>query len=171
MASTHAHARSAWSGKWAFILCGGVRPWAWEHVALPIWRPNAAAARSCSPTWCWCSRSAYRCCCWRRRSAARRASPPSARSSSSASSTPSSASWRPPCPFIITPYYCIIGGWVTVRGGLPDQRPGGAGRRRRLLHRLHLQQHGNFLWMLLFMAIVFIVVSLGVKRHRRRTSS
>ena len=68
-------------------------------------------------------------------------------------------------PFIITPYYCIIGGCGDqVHGRLSGRRACGFGRRRQLLHRLHHERRRrSFLWMLVFMAIVFAVVSLGVK--------
>ncbi len=68
-------------------------------------------------------------------------------------------------PIIITPYYCVIGGWVTkyfvsylttpastlADGGtyFSEYMYGGA---------------ESYLWMFVFMAIVFIVVALGVKR-------
>ena len=67
-------------------------------------------------------------------------------------------------PFIITPYYCIIGGWVakycfsyitTASGTLAD---GG-----NYFVNFISSSDVSFLWMLVFMAICFIVVSLGVK--------
>ena len=68
-------------------------------------------------------------------------------------------------PFIITPYYCIIGGWVTKyaaaylidgpRGAWPTAATSSPG--------FITSDTESFLWMLLFMAIVFTVVSLGVK--------
>lgn len=67
-------------------------------------------------------------------------------------------------PFIITPYYCIIGGWVakycfsyitTASGALAD---GGD-----YFVSFITSNDVSFLWMLVFMAVCFIVVSLGVK--------
>ena len=67
-------------------------------------------------------------------------------------------------PFIITPYYCIIGGWVlkymvsflTIDAStLAD---GG------VFFTSFLYSPGeSYLWMLLFMALTFVVVALGVK--------
>ena len=67
-------------------------------------------------------------------------------------------------PFIITPYYCIIGGWVTkyaaaylVNG--PEALADGGG----FFSGFITSDVESYVWMLIFMAIVFIVVSLGVK--------
>ncbi len=67
-------------------------------------------------------------------------------------------------PFIITPYYCIIGGWVTkytaaylVEG--PEALADGGG----FFSGFITSDVESCIWMLIFMAIVFIVVSLGVK--------
>ena len=67
-------------------------------------------------------------------------------------------------PFIITPYYCIIGGWVTkytaaylVEG--PEALADGGG----FFSGFITSDVESYVWMLIFMAIVFIVVSLGVK--------
>ena len=67
-------------------------------------------------------------------------------------------------PFIITPYYCIIGGWVTkyaaaylVNG--PEALADGGDFFTGFI----TSNTESFFWMLLFMAIVFVVVSLGVK--------
>ena len=67
-------------------------------------------------------------------------------------------------PFIITPYYCIIGGWVakycfsyisTASSAMAD----GGGYFVNFITSSDV----SYLWMLVFMAICFIVVSLGVK--------
>ena len=65
---------------------------------------------------------------------------------------------------IITPYYCIIGGWVTkytaaylVEG--PEALADGGG----FFSGFITSDVESYVWMLIFMAIVFIVVSLGVK--------
>ncbi|MFR3092528.1 MAG: hypothetical protein ACLTMP_13065 [Eggerthella lenta] len=97
MASTHAHARSAWSGKWAFILAAAA-----SAVGLGnMWRFPYLAAKYGGGTFL----LTYLVLVFtfgvslllRRRSVARRGSRPSARSSSSARSTPSSASSPRPC--------------------------------------------------------------------------
>ena len=67
-------------------------------------------------------------------------------------------------PFIITPYYCIIGGWVTKYAAAylingPEALADGGDFFTGFIS----SNTESFLWMLLFMAIVFIVVSLGVK--------
>lgn len=66
-------------------------------------------------------------------------------------------------PFIITPYYCIIGGWVMkyaaayLTGGALDlANPDYFGG-------FITSELESFIWMGLFMAICFIVVALGVK--------
>ena len=67
-------------------------------------------------------------------------------------------------PFIITPYYCIIGGWVTkyavaylVDG--PAALADGGGFFTGFI----TSDVESFLWMLVFMAVAFAVVALGVK--------
>ncbi len=66
-------------------------------------------------------------------------------------------------PFIITPYYCIIGGWVMkyaaayLTGGAVDlANPDYFGG-------FITSEVESFIWMALFMAVCFIVVALGVK--------
>ena len=66
-------------------------------------------------------------------------------------------------PFIITPYYCIIGGWVTkytvgyiVNG--PDALAADGFFSSFITSNVE-----SYIWMLIFMAIVFVIVSLGVK--------
>ncbi len=68
-------------------------------------------------------------------------------------------------PFIIVPYYCIIGGWVTkfmvgylVDGPLAIAAPDGA-----YFVDFVYGDMSTYLWMAVFMAIVFLVVALGVK--------
>lgn len=67
-------------------------------------------------------------------------------------------------PFIITPYYCIIGGWVTryAVGYLADGplalADGGA-----FFTSFITSPVSAFAFMLIFMAIVFLVVAMGVK--------
>ena len=67
-------------------------------------------------------------------------------------------------PFIITPYYCIIGGWVTkYAAAYLINGPGALADGGDFFTGFITSNTESFLWMLLFMAIVFIVVSLGVK--------
>lgn len=67
-------------------------------------------------------------------------------------------------PFIITPYYCIIGGWVTkytaayLIDGPEALADGGA-----FFTGFITSEAESFFWMLLFMAIVFVIVARGVK--------
>ena len=67
-------------------------------------------------------------------------------------------------PFIITPYYCIIGGWVTkytaaylVNG--PEALADGGD----FFGGFITSSFESYIWMLVFMAVVFAVVALGVK--------
>lgn len=68
-------------------------------------------------------------------------------------------------PFIITPYYCIIGGWVTkymvsyVTNGPAALADGGD-----FFGGFISSSTESFLFMLVFMAIVFIIVALGVQK-------
>ena len=67
-------------------------------------------------------------------------------------------------PFIITPYYCIIGGWVTkYTAAYLINGPEALADGGDFFTGFITSNTESFLWMLLFMAIVFIVVSLGVK--------
>ena len=67
-------------------------------------------------------------------------------------------------PFIITPYYCIIGGWVAkycfsyITTSTSAMADGGD-----YFVSFITSNDVSYLWMLVFMAICFIVVSLGVK--------
>ena len=67
-------------------------------------------------------------------------------------------------PFIITPYYCIIGGWVTkymvsYLGAGPEALADGGGFFTGFI----TSPVESYVWMLVFMVLVFIVVGLGVK--------
>ncbi len=67
-------------------------------------------------------------------------------------------------PFIIVPYYCIIGGWVTKYTAAyltvgPEALADGGGFFSSFIS----SNVESYVWMLLFMAIVFAVVALGVK--------
>ncbi len=67
-------------------------------------------------------------------------------------------------PFIITPYYCIIGGWVTkyaasYLGAGADALADGGGFFTSFI----TSNVESYVWMLVFMILVFVVVGLGVK--------
>lgn len=67
-------------------------------------------------------------------------------------------------PFIITPYYCIIGGWVTKYAAAyltdgPEALADGGGFFTGFI----TSSVESYIWMIVFMAIVFVVVGLGVK--------
>ena len=68
-------------------------------------------------------------------------------------------------PFIITPYYCIIGGWVTkyavsyITNGPAALADGGT-----FFTGFITSSTESFAWMLVFMFIVFMVVALGVNK-------
>ncbi|MCI8367169.1 MAG: sodium-dependent transporter [Eggerthellaceae bacterium] len=67
-------------------------------------------------------------------------------------------------PFIITPYYCIIGGWVTkytasyVAAGADALADGGGFFTNFITSNVE-----SYVWMLIFMVLVFVIVGLGVK--------
>lgn len=70
-------------------------------------------------------------------------------------------------PFIITPYYCIIGGWVTkymvsYMGMLPGAAELLADGGDFFVSFMY-SSFESYFWMLLFMGIVFFVVYKGVK--------
>lgn len=68
-------------------------------------------------------------------------------------------------PFIIVPYYCIIGGWVTkyMVGYIADGPLAIAAEGGSYFVDFVYGDMSTYFWMLLFMAIVFFVVALGVK--------
>jgi NSS family neurotransmitter:Na+ symporter len=73
-------------------------------------------------------------------------------------------------PFIITPYYSLIGGWVTKYmvayvsdGAAAIADPG-------YFSSFTLNNNETYLWMLLFIAIVVVIVALGVKNGIERVS-
>lgn len=67
-------------------------------------------------------------------------------------------------PFIITPYYCIIGGWVVkyaasyITAGPAALADGGGFFSSFISSNVE-----SYVWMFIFMAIVFVIVALGVK--------
>ncbi len=67
-------------------------------------------------------------------------------------------------PFIITPYYCIIGGWVTkYAAAYLINGPAALADGGTFFSSFITSDVESFFWMLLFMAATFIVVALGVK--------
>lgn len=68
-------------------------------------------------------------------------------------------------PFIITPYYCIIGGWVTKYAvGYIANGPAALADGGDFFTGFISSNVESYLWMFVFMAAVFIVVSLGVQK-------
>ncbi len=74
-------------------------------------------------------------------------------------------------PFIITPYYCIIGGWVMkyaaayFTAGSATLADGGA-----YFSAFITSNFESYVWMLLFMALTFVIVARGVKRGIERVN-
>lgn len=67
-------------------------------------------------------------------------------------------------PFIIVPYYCIIGGWVTkYTASYLTIGPAALADGGDFFSGFISSNTESYLWMLIFMAIVFIIVALGVK--------
>lgn len=67
-------------------------------------------------------------------------------------------------PFIITPYYCIIGGWVTkYAASYLVNSPAEIADGGEFFVNFITSADSSFVFMLLFMAVVFLIVSLGVK--------
>lgn len=68
-------------------------------------------------------------------------------------------------PFIITCYYCVIGGWVTkyTFGYVAGMSSEIAGDPATFFTTFITSPVESFIWMYVFMAIVFVVVALGVK--------
>lgn len=68
-------------------------------------------------------------------------------------------------PFIIVPYYCIIGGWVTkyMVGYLVDGPLALAAADGSYFVNFVYGDMSTYFWMLVFMVIAFVVVAMGVK--------
>ena len=68
-------------------------------------------------------------------------------------------------PFIITPYYCIIGGWVTKYAAvfLTGQASASADGTGAFFSAFIGSGWERSAWMVLFMAVSFVVVALGVE--------
>ena len=68
-------------------------------------------------------------------------------------------------PFIITPYYCLIGGWVTKYAAvfLTGQASASADGTGAFFSAFIGSGWESSAWMVLFMAVSFVVVALGVE--------
>ena len=75
-------------------------------------------------------------------------------------------------PFIITPYYCIIGGWVTkymvsyIAAGPAALADGGD-----FFSGFITSPFESYIWMLIFIALVFVIVVLGVEKGIEKANS
>ena len=164
MASTHAHARSAWSGKWAFILAAAA-----SAVGLGnMWRFPYLAAKYGGGTFLltYLVLFTFGVSLLLLETALGRKTGQSAIGAFKQFGKKYAfiGILASTVPFIITPYYCIIGGWVTKYAAAylingPEALADGGDFFTGFIS----SNTESFLWMLLFMAIVFIVVSLGVK--------
>ena len=68
-------------------------------------------------------------------------------------------------PFIITPYYCIIGGWVVkYMVSFLSVDPNTLADGGTFFTSFLYGPTESYAWMLVFMALVFIIVALGVKK-------
>ena len=165
MASTHAHARSPWSGKWAFILAAAA-----SAVGLGnMWRFPYLAAKYGGGTFLLTYLVlvfTFGVSLLLLETALGRKTGQSAIGAFKQFGKKYAfiGILASTVPFIITPYYCIIGGWVTKYAAAylingPEALADGGDFFTGFIS----SNTESFLWMLLFMAIVFIVVSLGVK--------
>ena len=162
MASTHAHARSAWSGKWAFILAAAA-----SAVGLGnMWRFPYLAAKYGGGTFLLTYLVlvfTFGVSLLLLETALGRKTGQSAIGAFKQFGKKYAfiGILASTVPFIITPYYCIIGGWVTKYAAAylingPEALADGGDFFTGFIS----SNTESFLWMLLFMAIV---VSLGVK--------
>ena len=165
MASTHTHTRSAWSGKWAFILAAAA-----SAVSLGnMWRFPYLAAKYGGGTFL----ITYLVLVFTfgvslllLETALGRKTGQSAIGAFKQFGKKYAfiGVLASTVPFIITPYYCIIGGWVTkYTAAYLINGPEALADGGDFFTGFITSNTESFLWMLLFMAIVFIVVSLGVK--------
>ena len=165
MASTHTHTRSAWSGKWAFILAAAA-----SAVGLGnMWRFPYLAAKYGGGTFL----ITYLVLVFTfgvslllLETALGRKTGQSAIGAFKQFGKKYAfiGVLASTVPFIITPYYCIIGGWVTkYTAAYLINGPEALADGGDFFTGFITSNTESFLWMLLFMAIVFIVVSLGVK--------
>lgn len=73
-------------------------------------------------------------------------------------------------PFIITPYYCLIGGWVTkyMAGYITDGPEALAADG--FFTSFIVGNNETFLWMFIFLAVVIIICSLGLNNGIERSN-
>ncbi len=165
MASTHATARSAWSGKWAFILAAAA-----SAVGLGnMWRFPYLAAKYGGGTFL----ITYLVLVFTfgvslllLETALGRTTGQSAIGAFKQFGKKYAfiGFLASVVPFIITPYYCIIGGWVTkYTAAYVVNGPAALADGGDFFTGFITSPVESFLWMFIFMAIVFLVVSLGVK--------
>ena len=68
-------------------------------------------------------------------------------------------------PFIITPYYCIIGGWVTkYTAAYLTNGPAALADGGTFFSSFISSNVESYVWMLIFMALVLVIVGLGVDK-------
>ncbi len=165
MASTHAHTRSAWSGKWAFILAAAA-----SAVGLGnMWRFPYLAAKYGGGTFLLTYLLlvfTFGVSLLLLETALGRKTGQSAIGAFKQFGKKYAfiGILASAVPFIITPYYCIIGGWVTkYTAAYLINGPAALADGGDFFTGFISSNTESFLWMLLFMAIVFLVVSLGVK--------
>ncbi len=73
-------------------------------------------------------------------------------------------------PFIITPYYALIGGWVTKYMTAYVVQPASQIADGEFFGGFILQNAESYLWMFIFIACVVAVVAFGVKRGIERVN-
>ncbi len=73
-------------------------------------------------------------------------------------------------PFIITPYYALIGGWVTKYMAAYVVQPAAEIADGSFFGGFILQNAESYLWMFIFIACVVAVVAFGVKRGIERVN-
>ncbi len=73
-------------------------------------------------------------------------------------------------PFIITPYYALIGGWVTKYMAAYVVQPASEIADGEFFGGFILQNPESYLWMFIFIACVIAVVAFGVKRGIERVN-
>ena len=160
MASTHAHARSAWSGKWAFILAAAA-----SAVGLGnMWRFPYLAAKYGGGTFL----ITYLVLVFTfgvslllLETALGRKTGQSAIGAFKQFGKKYAfiGVLASTVPFIITPYYCIIGGWVTkYTAAYLINGPEALADGGDFFTGFITSNTESFLWMLLFMSMGFFVI-------------
>lgn len=165
MASTNTAARSAWSGKWAFILAAAA-----SAVGLGnMWRFPYLAAKYGGGTFLLTYLAlvfTFGVSLLLLETALGRKTGVSAIGAfkSFGKKYAFIGILASTVPFIITPYYCIIGGWVTkYTAAYLMEGPAALADGGTFFSSFISSDIESFLWMFVFMAIVFLVVARGVK--------